>query len=104
MRKESKMTIAKEILNQLGGNKFITMTGAKHLTDMVDSLSFQLNSRMTKNSCNAIKITLTPADTYQIKFLQIRSTQLKTIKIIDGVYCDQLQQIFTNETGLDTHL
>lgn len=100
----NKMTIAREILKQLGDSKFIAMTGAKHLADMQDGLSFQLSSRMTRNHCNAVKITLTPMDTYQIKFLKICSTELKTIKIIDDVYNDQLQEIFTNETGLETSL
>ena len=98
------MTIAREILNQLGGNKFIAMTGAKNLTDTQDGLSFQLSSKLTKNACNAVKITLTPMDTYQVKFLKIGNLNLKTIKVIDHVYNDQLQQIFSSETGLDTHL
>jgi hypothetical protein len=96
--------IAQTILEQLGGNKFTAMTGARNLADLGDGLSFQLNSRMTKNSCNAVKITLTPTDTYQIKFLRIGHLQLKTIKVLDNIYCDQLQDIFTSETGLDTHL
>ena len=96
------MTIARTILEQLGGNKFIAMTGAKNLSDTQDGLSFQLSSKLTKNACNAVKITLTLMDTYQIKFLKIGSMELKTIKIIDDVYNDQLQEIFTNETGLET--
>jgi len=99
-----KMTIARTILEQLGGNKFIAITGAKNLSDTQDGLSFQLSSKLTKNACNAVKITLTPRDTYQIKFLKIGRTQLKTIKIIDDIYCDELQRFFNSETGLDTHL
>lgn len=98
------MKVANTILEQLGGNRFVAMTGAKNFGDVGDGLAFQLSSRMTRNHCNAVKITLTPMDTYQIKFLKMGSRDLKVIKIIDGVYNDQLQDIFTAETGLYTSL
>jgi hypothetical protein len=97
--------IAKTILKQLGGNKFIAMTGAKNLIDLGNGLSLKLpGAGFTKNGINYVKIILTPSDTYNIEFGKIRGTTYKIINTINDAYFDQLQEIFTSETGLDTHL
>jgi hypothetical protein len=102
--KEDKMNIAHTILEQLGGNKFVAMTGAKNFGDVGNGLAFQLNSRMTKNKCNAVKITLDPSDTYTVKFLKIGKLELKTVAEYSNIYCDVLQDLFKRETGLEVSL
>lgn len=44
------MTVANEILRQLGGNKFLVMTGANHLIGDTYSLSMKLPRNMSKRS------------------------------------------------------
>lgn len=94
--------IAEEILRQLGGMKFIAMTGARHLLAGESDLKFQIPSGFALQGINVVKITLDPSDTYTIMFMRfrVRTGECKTIKQIDGVYADQLREIFTNETGL----
>jgi hypothetical protein len=94
--------VAKEILNQLGGNRFIAMTGAKNLIDGGKYLALKLPR--AKDSINYVKITLTSMDLYDIEFGRIRANQYKVVKKVDGVYNDQLQSIFTKVTGLYTRL
>jgi hypothetical protein len=94
--------VAKEILAQLGGNKFVAMTGAKNLVDGGKFLAFKLPR--AKDSINYVKITLTSMDLYDIEFGRIRANQYKVVKKVDGVYNDQLQSIFTKVTGLYTRL
>jgi len=108
------MTIARTILDQLGGNKFIAMTGSKNFTDCGRSLSMRLAKNASR--ANYLKITLNGLDTYDMEFAQylpgkynaksntFRSEQIISVAKFDGVYCDQLQGIFTGVTKLYTRL
>jgi hypothetical protein len=92
-------------LRQLGGNKFIAMTGAKNFvySEKDNYISFKI-PRAAQN-INFIKITLNAMDTYDIEFGHISGKlEYKVIKQIDGIYNDQLQSIFTQETKLYTSL
>jgi len=103
--KQEKLQIAKTIIEQLGGNRFAAMTGAKNFTSLGNGLSFKLpGAGFTKNSINYVKIILDPSDTYTVEFGKIRGINYKVINTLNDVYFDQLQEIFTRETGLNTHL
>lgn len=94
------MTIARTILSQLGGNKFLVMTGAKSLTVHENGLSMRIPSK----TANYLKITLEPNDTYTMEFKKIWGMKVKDVNKHTDVYCDMLQSIFTEETGFDTNL
>jgi len=96
--------IAKTILDQLGGQRFIVMTGAKKFIAIESGLQFKLPSRLTQRSIDTVRITLTPMDEYNIEFGRVRKLDYSVIESVDGVYCDQLQEIFTEKTGLLTRL
>lgn len=96
------MTVAKEILRQLGGNKFIAMTGAKNFGATDNSLTFKIGKN--SSSANWVKIVLNGKDLYDLSFIQVRGDKIKTLKTYDDVYFDQLQEIFTSFTGMYTHL
>ena len=64
--KHTDMTVAKTILEQLGGNKFRVMTGAKNFGARDNSLSMRIG-RNSSNT-NYLKITLNSMDTYDKKF------------------------------------
>jgi hypothetical protein len=97
--------VAQTILQQLGGNKFIAMTGAKSFVGGTDRLMFSLPANFAKGGINKVRITVTPADLYNVEFMKIRGVQsVKVIAEVDGVYAEDLRRIFTSETGLDTHL
>ena len=91
-----KNQIAGTILRQLGGHRFIAMTGARMLVDRNNGLSFHYpNSKICV-------ITLEPSDTYRIEFYRFNRKNFKTIllKTYDQIYCDNLVEIFENYTGL----
>jgi hypothetical protein len=96
-------TIAIEILKQLGGNRFIAMTGAKNFTCDNNSMGFQISNR-NKLKARFVKISLNVMDTYDIQFKTIKKNEVITLDKISGIYNDQLQEIFTDRTGLQTHL
>jgi hypothetical protein len=97
----TQMTIATEILKQLGGNRFIAMTGAKNLIDAGEGLRFAIPN---SNGINRVEITLEPGDTYRVTFTKFNARSLATriVHTVGNVYCDQLQELFTNQTGLYT--
>lgn len=107
------MSVAHEILRQLGGSKFLVMTGAKPVTDG-NTLRLHLKKNMSK--ANRLYITLEADDTYTMRFfrytagrldkktLEWKEDKVVEIKTVEGVYCDMLQSIFTEVTGMYTHL
>ncbi len=102
----SDMTVANTILAQLGGRRFRAMTGARNFVGSDDSLSFRLpgSGGFCKDGINAVHVVLTPMDEYDMKFMRVRGTKVKTVCEFKGIYFDQLQPLFTEATGLETHL
>jgi hypothetical protein len=60
-----------------------------------------------KDGITKVKVTLAPMDEYTMEFWKKpnfrRPESLVPLNVIDGVYCEQLQDIFTEVTGLLTH-
>ena len=104
METKTDKSIAIEILRQLGGNKFIAMTGARNFVCDDDSMSFKLSQTMTKDRISHIKITLNCMDTYNITYYNIRGINIKIIDTFEGAYNDMLQTIISNRTGLSLGL
>ena len=104
--KEGKLTesqrVAKTILQQLGGNKFIAMTGAKNLGHTNKGLQMKIGKN-AKGITHVI-INLKASDTYEMEFIKLRGSSRKVIKKVKGVYNDMLQKIFTKYTGMRTSL
>lgn len=97
------MTVHATILEQLGGNRFRVMTGAKDFVSAGNGLSFRIG-RNAKRVSHA-RITLRADDTYKVEFLRYSARHgLQTLAVCEQVYADRLQATFTAETGLDTHL
>ena len=99
--------IAKTILEQIGGRRFAAMTGSKDFTDMGNGLRMSL--ARNKTSANRLDIIYDGgADLYNMRFyrqsVSKKTFEVKTkdIKTYKGVYCDMLEDIFTDVTGLYT--
>jgi hypothetical protein len=95
-------TIPETILEQLGGNKFITMTGAKNIAGGNDHLSFKIGRN--KAGFTHCKIRHTSLDIYNFTFYKIRKCQIVVEQIRDMVYADQLKEVFESETGMAVSL
>ena len=101
---ESGKEIAKTILQQLGGNKFIAMTGAKNIGFTNKGIQMGIG-RNAKGVTHVIIDLDRGKDLYNIEFVKVGwDFKRKTIKKLNGVYADQLQKIFTKYTGLHTRL
>src|SRR3990167_5993150 len=100
METKTDKTVACEILKQLGGHRFIAMTGAKNFTCDDNSMGFMLSGTMTKDRINFVKITLNCMDTYDLEFKNIRASVIKDICSFEGAYNDMLRNIVSDRTGL----
>ena len=96
------LQVAQTILQQLGGGRFVAMTGSKDFVGSENGLSFRVGRN--DKGITHVRITLTAMDDYQCEFLKIRGASVKPIAFRDGVYADQLQEVFTSKTGLYTSL
>ena len=97
------MSVAKTILEQLGGNQFCMMTGAKNLVDCGDALAMRIGRNKTNS--NYLKITLNMMDLYDMKFCQVtKNFEEKSVKEYTNVFNDQLTEIFESHTGMYTSL
>lgn len=101
-------TVANTILEQLGGRRFVAMTGAKYLLADKNALVFQLPRAFAKDGINAVRIVLDPSDTYTVEFKKIGTARsgyrCTVVKSLENVYADQLQEVFSSATGLSTRL
>jgi len=110
------MEIHEIILQQLGGRRFTVMTGSKNFIFAKESEEhpnpwLRMNLARNSSKCNRLKIYYnTGLDTYTMEFYkQTISKKDFDVKIthkevFENVYCDQLQEIFTQKTGLYTSL
>ena len=99
--------VAQTILDQLGGRRFGMMTGAKNFSSHPEgALSFRLpgSGGFTKDGINHVKITLTPADTYDIAYGKVRGTTFKVVHESKDIYAEDLQRNFRENTGLETSM
>ena len=98
--------VARTILQQLGGPRFVAMTGASHLVYGDQSLEFSLPPRFATNKANKVRITLDPSDTYTVDFYRFspRKLSIQTISSHDCIFADTLRPLFTAQTGLDCSL
>jgi hypothetical protein len=98
--------IAKTILEQLGGNKFTRMTGAKHFIALSKGLQFSIPK--AKDGINRVCVTLNGNDLYDVGYLRYRNIRgepiLKCLTKTEGLYADMLKEDFTAKTGLYTSL
>lgn len=104
--RSSGQEVANGILEQLGGQKFLVMTGAKNLLSFNEpghgGLQFKLprSGARAKLGIDAVRITLELSDTYTMDFYK-GMTKVRSIGLL---YSDDLRKTFTEVTGLETSL
>jgi hypothetical protein len=92
------LTVAKIILEQLGGDRFVAMTGATSFIGTEDSLTFRVGRN--PKGVSHVRVTLASADLYAVTFFHTG----KAPRIGGDVPCDMLQDVFFEHTGLHTRL
>ena len=99
--------VAQTILSQLGGKRFIAMTGCSNFLSDINSLSFKLPRGSAKNKATHCTITLDASDTYTVEFVKcnMRATVYRQVVAETSmVYAESLTELFTAATGLEVRL
>jgi len=105
---EMNSTVAADILNQFGGKRFAFMFGAKDFFINDDMLQFKIGRNSA--AINRVSVGLRADDTYYLKFSRVWWSNKdfenkETVKReFEGVYCDQLAELFRETTGLETRM
>lgn len=102
---KSNPEVATTILNQLGGQRFVAMVGAKDMGYSSNSLSMKI----MRNAKKVTHVTITydhGKDLYKMTFSawNARKFEFKVLEEVDGVFFDQMKEIFESNTGLYTSL
>tara|TARA_A100001515_G_scaffold6210_1_gene5339 strand:- start:124 stop:1941 length:1818 start_codon:yes stop_codon:yes gene_type:complete len=89
------------MLKQLGGNRFIMMTGAKNFGVGPKGAGFKIGRN--SKGVNFVRIDL-KNDLYDMEFFQVRAGKMKLKSKVKQIFADQLQDMFTKHTGMYTSL
>ena len=101
------------ILSQLGGRRFLVMTGADKLMAAGRTTSnpnpwLRMDLRDNQAQVNRLKITLMPTDNYTVEFYHQKLVDWEPVitnqQTFEMVYGEDLPALFTSVTGYDTHL
>lgn len=87
------------ILQQLGGNRFLAMTGAKDLLSYPRGLQMSVARRK-------VFVEVDANDTYTVRAGRFNRKTFAFVVLAEetGIYADQLRAAFTRITGLETSL
>jgi hypothetical protein len=93
---------ASTILAQLGGSRFVAMTGAKQMVYGDNELTIHM-PKMTGAPVNCLKITLTAMDDYQVEAFILRGINCKPAGL-KHCYADNLREVVRNLINRDISL
>jgi len=93
---------AATILKQIGGNRFIAMTGAKGFAFSDKYMSFKIGRN--SKGINFVRIGHNAKDLYDMEFGFVSTRGIKVKKKVKDVYADMLGQIFKKHTGMNVSL
>ena len=98
----SDLSVARTILEQLGGSRFLAMTGAVGLIGDPRSMTFRIP--LSRGINNVVVELDRGTDTYTVVGYRLKGHNCNEVQRHALVYADALQVVFTAMTGLDTHL
>ena len=97
---DKNLLVAQTILEQLGGNQLLTMMiGAKLYRYNQKDVGFRY-MKAERNNSNHIQIQLMESDLYKLEFWNIRGINCKVVETVEGVYAENLAEVFQKSTGL----
>jgi hypothetical protein len=94
------MATAHTILQQLGGQRFVALTGAANL------VSYPGGLQMSVRGGRKVFVELYANDTYTVRMGRMNRKTFAFVVLAEetGIYADNLRATFTALTGLDTSL
>jgi len=99
MNHQEQAQIANTIFQQLGGNRFVVMTGARSVSREGATLIVKLPTPAGLRAFG-FNVTLNPMDLYNVTFVRLTRAWDVQRNTIENIYADQLKSIIETETGL----
>jgi hypothetical protein len=104
LTKTEALQCAEIIMQQLGGSRFAAMTGARDIGFMSSgAVTFKIGRN--PRGMTHCKVSLDRSrDLYTMTFYSGRALKIRVAAQVEGVYADQLAEVFTLHTDLLTSL
>jgi hypothetical protein len=100
--------VALEILDHLGGDQFLSQSGAYNVTGYHYDLGlrFSLPARAAKHKINVVSIMMRVDPLYDLEFLEVseKNQVYRLVSAHSGIAGEKLRELFERETGLRTSL
>ena len=104
MTKEERTELADTIIRYIspqGIPGLKMMMKANNFTLLETGVSFRF---LGSKKMNYVRVILNPMDTFDLTLGKVTITKYQEVKKLTDVYCDQLGEIFRDETGLETRV
>lgn len=102
---QQQYSIANEIWQQLGAQRFSLITGCSPITYGEKDGKVYLLMSVGKNchSVNRFEVAYNEGmDLYEVRFMRSRKGQMKVVANFTEVYADMMHTLFEQETGMTT--
>jgi len=97
--------IAQTIVEQLGGTRFIAMTGATAFVGIKKGVQFKIKGKHPeKGKVSHIKIMLTDQDLYDVEYFRLYGGKIIEVAQSYGLYADMLKKDIEQNTQLHLSL
>lgn len=106
--RDERLQVAATIMNQFGGKRFAVMVGAKEVLATDNGVRFKIGKNTA--GVNMVHVDLTPMDLYNVRFekrsfsTKTMEAKIKEVAKYDGVYAEDLADIFVSTTKLYVRL
>ena len=99
------MSVGKTIFNQLGGNKFAIMTGARISTG-TSGLVAVLPRKANGKKVNHVEVVLNEQDLYTVRFNNFKKSacHVEPVLVCENVCAENLVELFETNTGYTVRL
>ena len=104
MTKEERTELAETIIRYIspqGIPGLKMMMKANNFTLLENGVSFRF---LGSKKMNHVEVILNAMDTFNLTLGKVTATKYQEVKKLTGLYCDQLGEMFRDETGLETRI
>ena len=106
-QKAANDVIINEMIRQIGGRRFFTMTGAKPQYKDNGATNPMVMMKLPRNKTKGQYMSITyvrVTDTYSMEWIKLTKAARTVVAETEGIYSDMLESTFTHYTGIYTSL
>jgi hypothetical protein len=104
----TEQNVALEILAHLGGDQFLSQSGAYNVAGYNYDLGlrFSLPARVANNKINVVSIMMRADPLYDLEFIEVsaKNQVYRLVSAHNGIAGEKLRELFERETGMRASL